>query len=51
MSTARRLIKPSWKNARENTNALDFAMMVLSRSKNAAMPEEFGLLELTTGSI
>jgi hypothetical protein len=45
------LIRPSWKNARENTNALDLAMMVLSRSKNAATPEELGLEELTTGSI
>jgi hypothetical protein len=45
------LIKPSWKNARENTNALDLAMIVLSRSKNAATPEEPGLGELTIGSI
>src|SRR6185437_545262 len=49
LSMARRLIKPSWKNARENTNALDLAMIVLSRSKNAAMPEAAGLGELTVG--
>src|SRR4051812_12845440 len=36
LSTARRLIRPPWKNGRPKARVLDFAMTVLSRSKNAA---------------
>src|SRR3954470_13108825 len=36
LSTARRLISPPWKNGRPKAKVLDFAMTVLSRSKNAA---------------
>src|SRR4051812_46985447 len=36
LSTARRLISPPWKNGRPKARVLDFAMTVLSRSKNAA---------------
>src|SRR3954454_18895270 len=36
LSTARRLIRPPWKNGRPKASVLDFAMTVLSRSKNAA---------------
>src|SRR5690606_12587459 len=36
LSTARRLISPSWKNGRLNASTLLLAMTVLSRSKKAA---------------
>ena len=51
MSTARRLIRPWLKNGLLNARVLDLAMIVLSRSKKAAVRAREALVAAVSGEV